>query len=105
MSSCPKCKTLNDVAATRCRACNALLPVRVGTKAEALYERHGLQASLTELKCPRCGALNAYTRFKCEKCGVSLTQYKPPSLLDRAWVYVGLGLLAVLLVTMAARAL
>jgi len=105
MSSCPKCKTLNDEAATRCRACNAVMPVRLGTASATLYEREGLQAGLTALTCRRCGATNPYTRFKCEKCGVSLTQYKPPSLLDRAWIFVGLGLLAALLLTLLLRAL
>ena len=105
MASCPKCKTLNEDALTRCRACNAILPVRLGTELETRYERDGVQASLTGLRCRRCGAINPYTRFKCEQCGVSLTQYKPPSLLDRAWVYVGLAMAAMLVVLLLARVL
>jgi ribosomal protein L40E len=103
MASCPKCKTLNEETANRCRACNAMLPIKMGSKLEHRYERDGVQSGLTGLKCQRCGATNPYTRFKCEQCGASLTQYKRPSLLDRAWLYVALGLLVVVGVLVAMR--
>ncbi len=105
MASCPKCKTMNFDAATRCRACNAILPVQIGVTDAPLYERNGVQANLSGLKCRRCGAVNPYTRFKCEKCGVSLTQYKPPTFLDRVWVYAGLGLLLTLIAFLLVRAM
>jgi ribosomal protein L40E len=99
-----KCKTLNDDAATRCRACNAILPVQLGTQA-TLYERNGMQASITGLRCKRCGTINPYTRFKCGTCGTSLTQYKPPTFLDRVWIYVGVAMLVTLIATLVLRAL
>ncbi len=104
MSSCPKCDSPNDDAATRCRVCNAVLPIRLGAKSAVLYERQGAQPGMTGLTCRRCGAYNPYTRFKCEKCGVSLTQYKAPSLLDRAWAYIGLALIALLGIALYLRA-
>lgn len=98
MASCPKCATMNFEGATRCRACNAVIPIKLGSASEHQYERAGLQPTHTGLKCPHCGATNPYTRFKCRQCGVSLTQHKRPGLFDQAWTYLALG--AVLLIVM-----
>lgn len=98
MASCPKCATENLEGATRCRVCNAMIPIRMGSVAEHLYERGGLQPVRLGLKCARCGALNPYSRFRCQQCGVSLTQYQRPGLFDQAWTYLVLG--AALLITL-----
>ena len=101
MATCPKCQTDNEEGLTRCRACNAILPVKMGSKSTARWERTRRQADLVGMKCPRCATVNPYTRFKCKQCGASLSAKPAKSGLDRVWVYVGLGvviLAAVLLV-------
>lgn len=100
MASCPKCASENLEGATRCRVCNAMIPIKLGSVAEHVYERNGLHAARVGLKCARCGATNPYTRFKCQQCGVSLTQYRRPGIFDQAWTYLVLG--ALLLVVMFA---
>ena len=103
MTSCPKCESQNLEGATRCRVCNAMIPIKLGSTSEHLYERAGLQPARTELKCPRCGAVNPYSRFKCQRCGVSLTQYQRPGLFDQAWIYVVLGALLLIVMFVAFR--
>jgi ribosomal protein L40E len=98
MASCPKCESVNLEGATRCRVCNAMIPIKLGSAAEHVYERSGIHPARVGLKCARCGAMNPYTRFKCQQCGVSLTQYRRPGLFDQAWTYLALG--ALLLVVM-----
>src|SRR4030042_6141497 len=92
MANCPKCQTVNEEGLTRCRACNAILPVKLGSKSEVRYERVRRKAELVGANCPQCGTVNPYTRFKCSPCGASLSsRAKGTSILDRIWVYVGVG--------------
>ena len=87
-----KCGTENETGLTRCGSCNAILPVKLGSKSEVRYERVRRKAELVGANCPQCGTVNPYTRFKCSSCGASLaSQAKGTSILDRIWVYVGVG--------------
>lgn len=57
------------------------------------------------LRCARCGAVSPYSRFKCQQCGASLTQYRPQTFRQRALVYAGIGMLALLGLMALVRAL
>lgn len=103
MTSCPKCATANPDGATRCRACQTTIPIKLGSASERLYERAGLPPARTSVKCPRCQTTNPYTRFKCRECGVSLTQSKRPGLFDRASTYLVLGTVLLLAIFFALR--
>jgi len=106
MSLCRKCNTVNEEGLTRCRACNAILPVKIGSKSETRWERVRRRPELVGMKCPSCGAVNPYTRFRCQSCNAALDRAKAKSRLDKFWVFVGVG--AVILATvifMAVRAM
>ncbi len=64
-----KCGTENETGLTRCGSCNAILPVKLGSKSEVRYERVRRKAELVGANCPKCGTVNPYTRFKCSSCG------------------------------------
>jgi len=91
MAVCRKCNTENEEGLTRCKFCNAIMPVKLGSKSEVRFERVRRQPDLVGVKCPRCETMNAYTRFKCKSCGASLAQGAQKSKWEHLWVYVGLG--------------
>jgi ribosomal protein L40E len=97
MVICPKCHTGNEEGLTRCRACNAILPVKLGSKSTTRWERVRRQPDLVGLNCPKCGAINPYTRFKCKDCGTSLVQTQTNSDITRIWIYVGIGVVIAVL--------
>ena len=103
MAVCAKCNTVNEEGLTRCRACNAILPVRIGSKSTARWERVRRRPDLVGTKCGRCGALNPYTRFKCKSCGASLNQAgKSRSWPGIVWVFVGIGVVILAAALLAA---
>jgi len=106
MAVCRKCGTENEEGLTRCTSCNAILPVKLGSKSEVRYERVRRKAELVGANCPRCGTVNPYTRFKCSSCGASLaSRVKDTSILNRIWVYVGVGAVLAGAIAVALRAL
>jgi len=98
MATCPKCHGENEEGLTRCRTCNAILPVKIGSKSEARYERVRRQAELVGIKCPTCGTMNPYTHFRCGQCGGSLSQPKETTGLSKLWPALALGLVVVIVV-------
>ena len=106
MAVCRKCGTENEEGLTRCTSCNAILPVKLGSKSEVRYERVRRKAELVGANCPQCGTVNPYTRFKCSSCGASLaSRAKGTSILDRIWVYVGVGAFLAGVIAVALRAI
>jgi len=105
MAVCGKCNTVNEEGLTRCRACNAILPVRIGSKSATRWERVRRLPELVGMRCPSCGTVNPYTRFRCKSCGASLAKPKAGSRIGRVWLLVGAGvvlLASVLLVVLRA---
>ncbi len=102
MSVCRKCNTINEEGLTRCRACNAILPVKLGSKSQVRWERVRRQPDLVGMKCPACGAPNPYTRLRCKACDAPLAGAKRRSGFDTIWVYVGLGVVFLAVVFFAA---
>lgn len=98
MATCRKCGAENEEGLTRCRACNAILPVKIGSKSQVRYERVRRKAELVGIKCPSCGAPNPYTQFRCQKCGASLSKKQEKSGLPKAWLATGLALAVVVVV-------
>ena len=94
MAVCRKCNTANEEGTTRCRACNAIMPVKMGSKSKTRWERVRRQPELVGAKCPKCGVVNPYTRFKCKDCGALLGKAPPKSGLGKIWM--GLGIVLVL---------
>jgi ribosomal protein L40E len=105
MGHCPKCGVLNDARLTRCRSCRAILPVKMEGAVADDQRVMPRKVEAVGLRCARCGAVNPYSRFKCQQCGVSLTQYRPQTFRQRALVYAGIGMLALLGLMALARAL
>ncbi len=105
MAHCPKCGVLNDARLTRCRSCHAILPVKLEGATINHQPVMPRKVEAVGLRCARCGALNPYSRFKCQQCGASLTQYQPQTFRQRALVYAGIGMLAILGLTALLRAL
>jgi len=92
MAVCRKCNTVNEEGLTRCKACNAIMPVKLGSKSEVRFERVNRRPELVGAKCPQCGTINPYTRFKCSNCGVSLASKKKTGWdWERVWLYAGTG--------------
>ncbi len=91
MALCRKCNTVNEEGLTRCRNCNAILPVKIGSKSETRWERVRRQPELVGMKCPKCGEINPYTRFRCKACNWVLEKAAVKSGPDRFWVFVGIG--------------
>ncbi len=102
MAICRKCNTVNEEGLTRCRSCNAILPVKIGSKSETRWERVRRRPELVGMKCPKCGAVNEYTRFKCKECNAPLEKAAAKSGLDKFWVFVGIGVVALAAVIWAA---
>lgn len=101
MAICRKCNTENEEGLTRCRACNAILAVKIGSTSEARWERVRRQPELVGMRCASCGTVNPYTRFRCSSCGASLARPKTEPVLGKFWAFVGIGLVilaAILLV-------
>lgn len=73
MSLCRKCNTTNEEGLTRCKSCNAILPVKLGSQSEVRFERVRRQPDLVGVKCPKCETANPYTRFRCKNCNAPLT--------------------------------
>lgn len=106
MAVCRKCGAENEEGLTRCTSCNAILPVKLGSKSQVRYERVRRSAELVGTKCPRCETVNPYTRFKCKSCGAYLgSPAKGTSILDRIWVYVGVGAVLAGVIAVALRSL
>jgi len=103
MAICVKCNTVNDDGLTRCRACNAILPVKLGSKSTQRWERVRRQPDLVGAKCPQCGTVNPYTRLRCKSCNAILSKKAVRSGIDKFWVLVGVGIVvvAVLLVVVS----
>jgi uncharacterized protein (DUF983 family) len=91
MALCRKCNTVNEEGLTRCRNCNAILPVKIGSKSETRWERVRRKPELVGMECPNCGAVNPYTRFRCKNCNALLGKGKAGSGVDKFWVFVGIG--------------
>jgi predicted amidophosphoribosyltransferase len=85
MTVCPKCKADNEVGLTRCASCNAIMPVKMGSKSAVRYERVRRQPDLVGTKCPKCGADNAYTRIRCQSCDAPLSAKQERSGLGKVW--------------------
>lgn len=98
MTTCRKCGAANPDNMTRCQSCNAMLPIKMGTKSEELYERGGLRPTHVGMKCPHCGADNPYTRTKCHRCDKLLSPPKRRENPYLRWLYLGAG--AVVLVVL-----
>jgi len=98
MATCPKCHTVNEEGLTRCRACNAIMPVKIGSKAEVRYERVRRQADLVGIRCPSCGTPNPYTLFRCQKCGSPLERPQAGRGLAKVWVGLGIGVIVLAVV-------
>ena len=106
MATCPKCNTVNDDGLTRCRACNAILPVRLGSKSAARWERVRRQPDLVGTKCPNCGMVNPYTRLRCKSCNAILSKKAARSGIDKFWVLVGIGVVVIaVLLAVASRSM
>jgi len=106
MAVCRKCGAENEEGLTRCMSCNAILPVKLGSKSQVRYERVRRSAELVGASCPQCGTVNPYTRFKCSSCGASLSsRAKGTSILDRIWVYIGVGAVLAGAILVALRAM
>jgi hypothetical protein len=103
MAICPKCNTTNEEGMTRCRACRAILPVKLGSKSVTRWERVRRPPQLVGMKCPSCGAMNPYTRLRCQACDAVLSQPARKAGLGRLWLYAGIGV--VVLATILAVAL
>ena len=92
MAVCRKCNTTNEEGLTRCKGCNAILPVKLGSKSEVRFERVNRKPELVGAKCPQCDTINPYTRFKCNNCGASLASKKKTGpKWERIWIYAGTG--------------
>jgi len=102
MSTCPKCHATNEEGMTRCQACKAILPVKLGSKSTTRWERVRRQPDLVGVKCPNCGAPNAYTRLRCKSCSAVLAQKQARSGLGRLWVYAGIGMVILAMILAAA---
>jgi len=90
MSLCHKCNTTNEEGLTRCKSCNAILPVKLGSQSEVRFERVRRQPDLVGVKCPKCDTLNPYTRFRCKSCNALLSaQQGGGSGLAKLWLYLG----------------
>lgn len=103
MAICRKCDTVNEEGLTRCRNCNAILPVKIGSKSETRWERVRRQPELVGLTCPSCGVVNPYTRFRCKSCNAPLERPRAKSGIGMIWLALGIG--AVILVAVLAMAL
>ncbi len=96
MAVCRKCNTENEEGLTRCKQCNAIMPVKLGSKSEVRYERTRRAPDLVGTKCPKCETVNPYTRFRCNNCNALLSnQSKKSSGLAKLWVYVGVGVVVI----------
>jgi ribosomal protein L40E len=91
MATCAKCDTVNDEGSTRCRTCNAILPVKMGSKSGTRWERVRRLPELVGMKCPGCGTRNPYTSFRCASCGSLMYGGKTRSGIDRFWIFVAVA--------------
>jgi len=104
MAVCRKCNTVNEEGLTHCRSCNAILPVKIGSKSEARWERVRRQPELVGTKCPKCQTVNPYTRFKCKSCGAPLgSQSRSRSRLQAVWMFIGIAVAILATVLVALR--
>ena len=91
MSICRKCNTVNEEGMTRCGSCNAILPVKIGSKSETRWERVRREPELVGVECPSCGVRNPYTRFRCKSCNALLAKAATKSGIDSFWLLLGIG--------------
>ncbi len=101
MAVCRKCNTANEEGTTRCRACNAIMPVKMGSKSKTRWERVRRKPELVGAKCPKCGVVNPYTRLKCKECGAVLGRARAKSGLGKIWMGLGIVLVVVAAVLFA----
>ena len=103
MTTCPKCGAANPDTVTRCTACKAILPVKLGTASQELYERSGLRATHVQMRCPHCAAENPYTRTRCQQCGGLLTKKQRHETPYRKWLYLAIGAVVLIVLFVATR--
>jgi len=103
MTTCPKCGAANPDTVNRCGSCKAMLPIKMGTASEELYERSGLRATHVGMKCPHCQADNPYTRTKCHQCGGLLAAEKRRGNPYAMWLYLGIGVVVLIVVFMVLK--
>ncbi len=101
MSMCRKCNTVNEEGMTRCGSCNAILPVKIGSKSETRWERVRREPELVGVECPSCGVRNPYTRFRCKSCNVLLAKPATKSGIDKFWL-LGIGTAVVVTIVVVA---
>jgi len=101
MSTCPKCKAENEEGLTRCTACNAIMPVKMGSKSTVRYERVRRQPDLVGMKCPTCGTPNPYSRLRCQSCNAVLSVAHTKGGLGKVWVFAGIGVVIAVMVLLA----
>ncbi len=94
MAICRKCNTVNEEGLTRCRSCNAIMPVKIGSKSAQRWERTRRAPDLVGAECPNCQTVNPYTRFKCTSCGASLRKDpKRSGFGSKVWLFLGMALI------------
>jgi phage FluMu protein Com len=102
MSLCRKCNTTNEEGLTRCKSCNAILPVKLGSQSEVRFERVRRQPDLVGVKCPQCETMNPYTCFRCKSCNTLLSnQQRGGSGLAKVWLFLGAGAVIIAVVVAA----
>ncbi len=106
MSLCRKCNTTNEEGLTRCKSCNAILPVKLGSQSEVRFERVRRQPDLVGVKCPKCETVNPYTRFRCKSCNATLSAKANTGGISKVWYFVGAGIaIAAAAIAVAMRAM
>jgi len=98
MTTCPKCGAGNPDNVNRCSACQAMLPIKLGTASEELYERSGLRPTHVNMHCPHCGAENPYTRVRCHQCDGLLAPVKRRGNPYQRWLYLAVGVVVLVVV-------
>jgi len=102
MAICSKCNATNEEGLTRCRACNAILPVKIGSKSAVRWERVRRRPDLVGIKCPSCGVVNPYTRLHCKSCNAELAKKAQRSGPGRIWIYAGIGMVILMVILFVA---
>jgi predicted nucleic acid-binding Zn ribbon protein len=77
-----------------------MLPIKMGTASEELYERSGLRPTHVGMKCPHCGADNPYTRTRCGQCDGLLAAAKARGNPYQMWIYLGAGVIVLVVLFM-----
>ena len=75
-----------------------MLPIKLGTASEELYERSGLRPTHVAMRCPHCKAENPYTRTRCQQCGGLLAAEKRGGNPYQKWLYLAIGAVVLVVV-------